>query len=128
MNYLLDTNALIWYCEDSLKLSSQIKEIIKSQNHSIYVCSVSLWEITIKTSLNKLKIDLSIDELFSAIKTWDVTLLNIDSSHLNVLAGLPYIHKDPFDRLIVSSAIAEDLTIISSDENIHKYDVPCVWE
>jgi len=46
---------------------------------------------------------------------------------LKKLSGLPLIHKDPFDRMIVSSALAENLTIITADENIHKYDVPWMW-
>jgi len=128
MRYLLDTHAFLWYLEDSPKLPSRVAELIDSSENEIYICSVSLWEIVIKMSLNKYRIDFSLDDLYNEIYTYALMVLGIKKDYLKVLSELPFIHKDPFDRLIISSAIAEGLTIISIDENIHNYDVSCVWK
>jgi len=127
MNCLLDTHAIIWYLEDSKSLPENTKKIIADPENSIFICSASLWEITIKTSLDKLKLDLSLDELFSTIENSDFYVLNIENEYLMELSRLPDIHKDPFDRLIIGTAVFEELTIITADENIGKYDVSCLW-
>ena len=127
MNCLLDTHAIIWYLEDSKSLPENTKKIIADPENSIFICSASLWEITIKMSLDKLKLDLSLDELFSTIENSDFYVLNIENEYLMELSRLPDIHKDPFDRLIIGTAVFEELTIITADENIGKYDVSCLW-
>jgi len=91
------------------------------------ICAVSLWEIAIKMSLSKLELKLPFDEFLSNIKKSDFEILQIEDGYLKKLLELPFVHKDPFDRLIISTAIAEDLTIITIDENIQKYDVKWVW-
>jgi len=127
MNYLLDTHTIIWYLEDLFKISSKAKEIIKLPDNNIHICSVSLWEIAIKMNLDKLKLGLMLDELLTAIKNSDINILQIENEYLKRLSSLPYIHKDPFDRLIIVTALVENLTIITADENIQKYDVSWIW-
>ena len=127
MKYLLDTHTIIWYLEDLPKIPLKTKEIIELSDNDIYICSVSLWEIVIKMNLGKLKLSLSLDELFTAIKNSDISILQIENEYMKKLSLLPDIHKDPFDRLVIATALAEDLTIITTDENIHKYDVSWVW-
>ena len=128
MKYLLDTHALIWYLEDSPNLPSEIKEIIDNNENRIYLCSVSCWEIAIKISIGKLKLHLNFDEFLNKIKSSDFDILQIKDEHLKRLTALPFLHKDPFDRLLVSTAITENLTLITTDENIRYYDVSWVWE
>ena len=127
MKYLLDTHAVIWYFEDSSELPEKIKELIDNPETDIYICSISLWEIAIKMNLGKLNISLPFDELLNSIKNGDFNVLHIEDEYINGLSLLPFIHKDPFDRLIISTALADNLTIITVDENIKKYDVPWVW-
>jgi len=127
MKYLLDTHAIIWLIEDSSKMPSEIKEIVKLPENDIFICSVSFWEIVIKMSLGKLSIGLPFDELLAHVKNSDIIILHIEDSYLKRLFELPFLHKDPFDRLIVSTAQADDLTIITIDDNIQKYDVSWVW-
>ena len=127
MKYLLDTHAAIWYFEDSQKLSKKIIELIDNPENSIFICAVSIWETAIKMNLGKLKMRFSLGELLAAVKASDFDILQIEDTYLKLLFELPPIHKDPFDRLIVSSAIAEDLTIITADENIQKYNVQWIW-
>jgi PIN domain nuclease of toxin-antitoxin system len=127
MKYLLDTHAIIWLFEDSPDMPSKIKEIIKLAKNSVYIHSISLWEIAIKMNLKKLKLNWALDELLFQINNSEFEVLQIEDEYLKNLYSLPYIHKDPFDRLLISSALIEDLTIITIDENIQKYDVPWIW-
>jgi PIN domain nuclease of toxin-antitoxin system len=127
MKYLLDTHAIIWYFEDSPRLPHNIAELIDNPEINICVCSISLWEIAIKVSLGKLELRVSLDEIFYNIKDGDYDVLQIENEYLQRLSSLPFLHKDPFDRLLIASAIAEDLTIITADENIQKYNVKWTW-
>ena len=127
MNYLLDTHTMIWYLEDVSKISSKVKEILKSTDAKKHFSSVSLWEIVIKVSLGKLNLSILFDELVAIITNSDVNILQIESEYLKHLSLLPYIHKDPFDRIIIATALADSLTIITADDNIQKYDVPWIW-
>ena len=127
MKYLLDTHAIIWYFEDSPELPQKITELIDNPEISIYICSISFWEIAIKINSGKLKLNIAFDDLLINIKNRDFNILQIEDEHLNKLSKLPFLHKDPFDRLIISSALAEDLTIITIDGNIQKYDISWIW-
>jgi PIN domain nuclease of toxin-antitoxin system len=127
MRYLLDTHAIIWYLEDAVNLPSAIRETIDNQGNDIFFSMVSFWEITIKVSLGKLKLKLPFDELLNKIKMHDFNVLQIEEKHLRELANLPFLHRDPFDRLLISTAVAENLTIITADEEIYKYDTAWAW-
>ena len=125
--YLLDTHAIIWYFEDSQKLPQKVTELIDKPETSISISSVSLWEIALKINLGKLKLGLSLEDLLNRIENCDFDILQIENRYLKLLSELPHIHKDPFDRLIITSALAEDFTLITADENIQKYDVQWIW-
>jgi len=127
MKYLLDTHTIIWHYEDSPELSQKAVGIIGDLKNSLYISSISLWEIAIKMNLNKLNLQFSFDELLDEININKVDILQIENKYLQNLSALPYLHKDPFDRLLISTALTEDLTIITIDENIQKYDVNWVW-
>jgi PIN domain nuclease of toxin-antitoxin system len=129
MRHLLDTHTILWFFDDSEKLPEQATDIIEGKQPSdgIAVSIASLWEFTIKHSLGKLRFDGGVANLRAMIEAngWDV--LPIAQSHLKALSELPYLHRDPFDRLLVATALSDDLTLITADENIHAYDVPWAW-
>jgi PIN domain nuclease of toxin-antitoxin system len=127
MKYLLDTHAIIWYFEDSAELPKRITEIIDNPDIGICICSVSLWEIAIKINLGKLKLNFPLDDLLDVIRTRDFVVLQIENEYLQKLSELPFLHKDPFDRMLIASALVENLTIITIDECIQKYDVLWIW-
>ena len=127
MKFLLDTHAIIWHFDDDSKLSQKAAEIIKNPESILYISSVSLWEIAIKINIGKLELDFTLNELLNTIRNNDFIILQIEDKYLQGLSDLPFIHRDPFDRLIISTALTENLTIITADENIRKYDVPWVW-
>ena len=127
MRYLLDTHALIWHLEDSPRLPQSLTEIIDNSTGRICLCSVSLWEIAIKIGIGKLKLQFTFEELLDKVKNGDFNVLKIKDDHLKRFIVLPFIHKDPFDRLMISTALAENLTIITADDNVRKYSVPWIW-
>ena len=127
MRYLLDTHVLIWHFEGSPRLPSKIKEIIVNNKDHIFLCSVSLWEVAIKIGIGKLKLRLPLEKILDLVKKGDYNVLPIKDEYLKRLVVLPSIHKDPFDRLIISTALVENLTIITADDHVRKYDVPSMW-
>nr|WP_314779174.1 type II toxin-antitoxin system VapC family toxin [uncultured Treponema sp.] len=124
--YLLDTHTLLWFLKDSPKLSNRALEIITTENE-IFFSIVSLWEIVIKKSIGKLDLTSSIQEIEDLCYKKDISLLQIKSKHLDKIMELPNIHNDPFDRLIISQSIIENLILITKDKNIPYYPVKTVW-
>lgn len=124
--YLLDTHTLLWFLKDSPKLSNRALEIITTENE-IFFSIVSLWEIVIKKSIGKLDLTSSIQEIEDLCYKKDISLLQIKSKHLDKIMELPNIHNDPFDRLIISQSIIENLILITKDSNIPYYPVKTVW-
>ena len=127
MDYLLDTHTALWLFEGNDKLPQNTRDIIFDSENEIYVSIVSAWEIAIKVSLNKLDFDGGSAAFLSAIEANNINLLGVESDYVKMIEKLPFMHKDPFDRLIIATALAEDLTIITIDENIQKYDVGWIW-
>jgi PIN domain nuclease of toxin-antitoxin system len=129
MKYLLDTHVILWAVDDSNELSKTAKEILRNENALIFVSMASLWEFSIKYGMGKLKFNGGLFRLYENIKKADITIYPIIKSHLAAYIELPFIgdHKDPFDRLLVATAKAESMTILTADKNIHKYDVSFVW-
>ncbi|MDR2589485.1 MAG: type II toxin-antitoxin system VapC family toxin [Oscillospiraceae bacterium] len=127
MKYLLDTHTLIWYCEASNKLSSNVKTIIYENESPIYISVASLWEFTIKHSMSRLDFDGGIAKLCQLINQAEFILLPITQQDLECLSDLPFIHRDPFDRLLVSAAMVNNMTILTIDDNVRKYNVLSEW-
>lgn len=125
--YILDTHILLWFFQNDSNLPPDTKKIIKDSNTQKFISIASLWEITIKYSLNKLSLHISLNDFFDLIYSTDINILEISTKHLLILNSLQQIHKDPFDRILIAQAIAEDFILITADENIHKYDVSILW-
>ncbi len=120
MNFLLDTHVLIWALENNPTLSELSRHSIIDGGNMIFVSPISVWEIGIKKSLGKLETP---DNLLEEIKAHRFSLLQIDFNHAMLAGNLPDIHKDPFDRMLIAQAIIENLTLITRDKLIDKYDV-----
>ncbi len=120
---LLDTHILLWLTTDDVRLSDSTKKIILSRR--CLVSTISLWEITIKFSNNKLKLDGGLIEFLKAIADLNFEYLNITDKDLMALNELPKFenHKDPFDRLLIAQAKANDLEVISHDDHFKMYDL-----
>ena len=124
--YLLDTHTLLWFLRDSPQLSKKALEIITTEN-KVYVSIASLWEIAIKKSIGKLEFEHSIEKIAELCHEKDILILQIQPKYFDKIIELPNIHNDPFDRLIISQAIIENLVIITKDTIIPKYSVKTIW-
>jgi PIN domain nuclease of toxin-antitoxin system len=125
MKLLLDTHILIWYLEGSKQLSEAARLSIDNAENDVLISTASLWEISIKVSLGKLKrpLNLSIKELTQHLEKLGFLILQISPIHLDSLAQLPFHHKDPFDRLIIAQAIADTLPVLSDDSYFYQYPI-----
>jgi len=127
MKYLLDTHVAIWALEEKAKLSQKVKAIAENTELPLCISVVSAWEIAVKVSSGKLEFSGGSAFFLKEMQRNGIELLNINSSHIECVEKLPFIHRDPFDRLLISTAKTEGLTILTADENIHKYDVSWTW-
>lgn len=126
MKVLLDTHTLIWYAEGIKKLSAKAQVELESPDNIKFVSVVSLWEIVVKANSNKIGFKQTFKEVNRFLINNNINLLSIDISHLNILLNLPYHHKDPFDRLLISQAITENFTIISADQYFKSYPIKVI--
>ncbi len=124
MRYLLDTCTWIFLLTDSSKLTIQQKEAILSPDNTIYLSVISAWEMTIKISKGKLKLPKLLDNLIfeSCIKD-GYKILDLDIFSVLNAKNLPNHHQDPFDRMLISQAIDNDLIIVTSDSKFYLYEV-----
>ncbi|MBP5435298.1 type II toxin-antitoxin system VapC family toxin [bacterium] len=126
MNYLLDTHAILLYAQGNQELSQKAKAIM--ENEQCFYSIASFWEIAIKQKLGKLDNALTILELEELCKNSGFVQLPTRSQYVENTKSLDFIHRDPFDRLLISIAQCEDLTIVTRDTIIPKYNnVKTVW-
>lgn len=119
---LLDTEALIWWDADDRRLGPRARDEIRSATE-VYVSAASAWEIAIKVALGKLRTK---RRPALAVADGGFTELPLTFEHADALEGLPWHHRDPFDRLLLATAQVERLTIVTSDGHFEDYDVPLV--
>jgi len=125
---LLDTHTAIWMMNKHTKLPSQVKAMLLNDKNQLYISIVSAWEVAIKISIGKLpELKGGFKKFLTEVKDIPVVLFPIEPKHIEIVETLPFIHRDPFDRLLIATAIVENMTILTADENIQKYDVSSVW-
>jgi len=127
MDILLDTHSVLWFFIGSDKMSGTAKNIIQNPDNVIYVSIATIWEVAIKISINKLSFDGGIDGFIKSIEDNGFSLLEISPNHIKTISNLPFIHRDPFDRMLIAQAINEDMAIMTIDESILRYNIKSVW-
>jgi PIN domain nuclease of toxin-antitoxin system len=118
MKYLLDTHIVLWVATNSPKLTNEITEIVLNDEVIKYVSVVSCWEVAIKTNISKLKLEGGIKEFYDIVYSNGFELIPIEDKHLFQLEQLKISHKDPFDRLLLATSIAEEMILITADEKL----------
>ncbi|RYY36386.1 MAG: type II toxin-antitoxin system VapC family toxin [Sphingobacteriaceae bacterium] len=126
MRVLLDTHILIWFMDGEKELSQSVIDIIRNYENEIFVSVASIWEIVIKTSISKLPYYGSVNDIYEFLNKYKIELINISPNHLSTLLTLPHHHRDPFDRLIISQAIVEKLSVVTADQHFAAYQVDIV--
>jgi PIN domain nuclease of toxin-antitoxin system len=121
MEYLLDTHTFLWFINGDEQISQKAKDAITNPDAIKYISIISFWEIVIKLNLGKLNLDLPFEDLRKQVTLNGFDLLPLTFEHTIELTSLDLHHRDPFDRIIISQALAENLTLISKDGNFEKY-------
>jgi len=125
--YLLDTHTAIWFLNGESILSQTARQIILDPSNHVCISIASVCELAIKISIGKLKFSGNSAGFVRLAQDSDIVIMPIEHSYLTVVENLPFIHRDPFDRILIATAIVENMTIITADKDIARYDVPHVW-
>jgi PIN domain nuclease of toxin-antitoxin system len=125
--FLLDTHTLIWFLEGDSSLNIAARQTIIDPEEMIFFSMASLWEISIKRSIGKLALSQPTNQIIKQAEIEGIILLPIEANHILSTETLPFYHRDPFDRLIISQALTENLTIIGRDTVFDNYGVKRFW-
>ena len=124
MKILLDTCDFLWFISGDPSLPVKTKQEVQNPDNEVFLSVVSLWEIILKNALGKLPLPESPDIYIPAQRNLHgIRLLNLEESSVNKLAGLPAIHRDPFDRMLICQAQDQALHLASSDPIVRQYPV-----
>ena len=128
MNILLDTQIFLWALTEPKRLGKKAKSLLKSKKNQLYLSAASSWEIAIKAGLGKLPLPEPPDKYISSrMASLKIAPLDIKHYHTFIVDRLPLHHRDPFDRILIASAIAENLHLMSADKQFRRYDVDLIW-
>lgn len=122
MRLLLDTHMMLWWQGNHPSLPKAAIEMV-NQAEAVYFSQASLWEMAIKVSLGKLRMDLP--RFSAAVQAQGFLWLPTRNEHLLAVAGLPVFedHRDPFDRLLVAQSLTEPLLLVTGDQKLARYGV-----
>ena len=128
MRLLLDTHTFLWFIGGDAALSPYARQLIEDRTNERLLSIASLWEMAIKVSLDRLTVPLPFTDLVAEhVYGNAMDLFGISLHHLDVLATLPFHHKDPFDRLIIAQGQAENIPILSRDPAFDDYAIRRLW-
>jgi PIN domain nuclease of toxin-antitoxin system len=122
MDVIVDTHAAIWFITDHKRLPGFSKRIIEDPQNHCYVSIATLWEMSIKYSLGKLKLKAELKRIFELFFESGFLLLPVTPDHILTNTSLSFHHRDPFDRLIIAQAKREGYSLMSKDAEFDKYD------
>jgi PIN domain nuclease of toxin-antitoxin system len=128
MKILLDTHAFLWFITGDANLSDKARTSIEDDSNQMIISMASMWEMAIKISIGRLKVSEPFELLIpSQIQINGFELLPIQLEHVYKVSSLPFHHRDPFDRLLVSQCMVEKCPIISRDSAFDRYQVKRLW-
>jgi PIN domain nuclease of toxin-antitoxin system len=128
MRVLLDTHVFLWLIIGDGRLSRKAKQAFLEPKNRVYLSAVSFWEISIKMSLGKLSLKNGWVRLFEKeMKINTLQMLPIEITHCEQVSKLPFHHRDPFDRMLISQAMVEEMAIVTGDGQFSGYGIPLIW-
>jgi len=126
---LLDTHALLWWLAGEEALPAKARRVIANEANQVFVSAASAWEITTKHRLGKLPgVSSIIGDLEAAVGDQSFLGLPISVRHGQLAGALPGPHRDPFDRMLMAQAMADNLTLVSNEQAFDAYGVARLWE
>lgn len=127
MKLLVDTHALLWFATDDKRLGRRAAAAMDADDAELYISAASVWEMSIKASLERLKLDTSVEAYIAEKLAEGYRILPIEWTHAAAVERLPWHHRDPFDRLLAAQAIVEELKCVTRDQVFKKYGVKTIW-
>ena len=128
MRLLLDTHAFLWFCAGDPSLTDDARTRIEDARNDKFLSVASIWEIAIKVSLGKLRLAVELNELIDVGAEGNgIAILGVRREHAQGVIALPFHHRDPFDRMLVSQALHERLAIVGADPAFDRYAVRRIW-
>lgn len=128
---LLDSCTLLWWLAGSEALPAAVREELADVSRPAYVSTVSLWEILVKHSRGKIRIDSgkasAFDFLSRAVAAAGFEAIALTPADVRHVTVLPFIHRDPFDRMLICQAIERGLTLVTPDPVVRRYPVKTFW-
>ncbi len=127
MKLLLDTHAFLWSLTGE-GLSQAAQTAFLDEANELFLSAVSYWEICLKMSIGKLELAPNwVAVIAEEMRANQIKWLPIAQVHCQTLIQLPFIHNDPFDRLLIAQVQCEEMTLLTSDKNIHAYSIQTLW-
>lgn len=120
MKLLLDSHVLVWAAIDDPRLRQPVRTIIADPDATVFISIASVWELYVKAKSGRMNLQ---KDLRQIIAEHGYDLLPVTIDHAEISASLPPRHKDPFDRMLVAQALAENLTLVTNDRHIRQYNV-----
>lgn len=128
MRLLLDTHAFLWWTTEDPRIPSAVAEAVSEPSNEVFVSAVTVWELAIKWRLGRLEIaDPPETSISRGIAESRFEPLPITHRHALRVGVLPDLHRDPFDRMLVAQALAEECVLVTGDEAIARYPVERLW-
>jgi PIN domain nuclease of toxin-antitoxin system len=127
MSLLLDTHAFIWWDSDPAKLSAVALAALRDPANTVWLSTVSVWEMVIKAQLGKLSLRLPLPDIVAQPQANGLQVLPMSLPHVLASEGLPPVHRDPFDRLLIAQAMVEGAELVSADQVFVQYPVRLLW-
>lgn len=128
MNILLDTCTFLWIATDAPELSERARELFRDPANSVYLSSVSAWEIAVKYLLGRLPLPVPPERFVGPMRmNHGIEPLPLEEEAVLMLPRLPDLHKDPFDRMLVCQALTHQLALLTPDALIRQYPARFVW-
>ncbi len=122
MRLLLDSHAFLWCMVEPGRLSDRVFDLVSDLARAVDPSIGTIWELSIKTRLGRLD-----EDLWKAIADSPFPVLPLTIAHVSQVFELPFVHRDPFDRMLIAQAIVEDLRLVSRDATVAKYGIPTIW-
>jgi PIN domain nuclease of toxin-antitoxin system len=127
MKFLLDTHVFLWYVSADPRLPVPFREKIRDSANEVYLNVASVWEAVIKYAIGKLPLpEAPATFLPRQRAAHQIASLSLEEAALVFLANLPLLHRDPFDRILIAQALQHGLTILTVDDAVRAYPVPCL--
>jgi PIN domain nuclease of toxin-antitoxin system len=120
---LLDTHLLLWAAARSARLPREARELLQDDSNDVYYSAASIWEIAIKSSLRRKDFRVDLTQLLGILPEVGLIELPVTAAHAAGVTGLPFIHRDPFDRLLIAQSLVEPLTLLTNDAVLKRYRV-----